>query len=59
MNRSGSILPKSEDCILSREKDVKGLHELLTTNPVVFLRGHTGVGKTEMIKDYIKISKTI
>lgn len=54
LNRSGSIPPKSEGCILSREKDVKGLHELLTTNPVVFLRGHTGVGKTEMIKDYIK-----
>lgn len=54
LNVSGAVPPKAEGCLLSREREVEELRKLMLSNKVVILWGNTGVGKTELVKDYVK-----
>lgn len=51
---SGSIPPKSIGCIISREKEVNDVRQKITSQRKVTIGGDTGIGKTEIVKDYAK-----
>lgn len=52
LNKSGSIPQKSEDCIIQRSKEVMNIRDTLLKNRRILLRGYSGVGKTELAKEY-------
>ena len=54
LDKGWGVPPKAEGCIISRGKEIGKLYEKVIASKVVYVRGITGVGKTEMIKDYVK-----
>lgn len=52
LNRSGSIAKKSEDCIIQRSKEVMHIRDALLKERRILLQGYSGVGKTELAKEY-------
>lgn len=54
LNASGSVPPKAEGCLISRDREVSEIREKVVKNKTIILRGCTGVGKTELAKDYVK-----
>ena len=54
LNKSGAVPSKAEGCIISRKREVDEIRTGIIENKVVILRGCTGIGKTELAKDYIK-----
>lgn len=54
INVSGRIPPKAEGCIISRQKEIETLRMTLSDHPILGVYGPSGVGKTELIKDYVR-----
>ncbi len=54
LNASGSVPPKAEGCFVSRDREVSEIREKVLENRTIVLSGFTGVGKTELVKDYVK-----
>ncbi len=54
LNNSGAVPPKAEGCIISRNSEVGEIRNLILSRKTIILRGCTGVGKTELAKDYVK-----
>jgi len=54
LNKSGAVPPKADGCMISRKQEVNDIREALVSKRQVILRGYTGVGKTELAKDYVK-----
>lgn len=52
LNKSGTIPQKSEDCIIQRSKEVMRIRDVLLKDRRILLRGYSGVGKTELVKEY-------
>ena len=53
LNRSGVVPPKAEGCIISRATEVADLRCNLLSEKTVMIKGEAGVGKTELLKDYV------
>lgn len=53
LNRSGGVPPKADGCIIPRTQDVCSIRECLLKHKVIFVKGVSGIGKTELIKEYI------
>lgn len=53
LNKSGSIPPKAEGCFISRDREVDEVRSMIQADKTVIVRGYTGVGKTELAKDYV------
>lgn len=53
LNKSGSIPQKSEDCIIQRNNEVMHIRDILLKDRRILLRGYSGVGKTELAKEYV------
>lgn len=54
LNRSGFLPDKAEGCIISREKEIEEIRKNIVKKKVSYIYGCTGVGKTEVVKDYVK-----
>ncbi len=54
LNSSGSVPPKAEGCLISRDCDVTEIRKKVVKNRTIILHGCTGVGKTELAKEYVK-----
>ena len=54
LNKSGAIPPKAEGCMISRKKEVGEIRDIIIDKKMIVLRGYTGIGKTELAKDYVK-----
>lgn len=54
LNKSGSIPPKAEGCIVSRDNEVSEIRNIITKDKVLIIKGYAGIGKTELVKDYVK-----
>ena len=52
IKNSGAIPPQNPDCIISRSDEIRNIRNLLVKEKMVLLKGDTGVGKTELIKEY-------
>lgn len=54
LNKSGAVPEKAEGCIISRQHEVEEIRRKLNTSKVLFIRGYSGIGKTEIAKDYAR-----
>ena len=54
LNKSGAIPPKADGCMISRKKEVGEIRDIIIDRKMIMLRGYTGIGKTELAKDYVK-----
>lgn len=52
LNKKGSISKKSPDAIIQRSKEASQIREMLLKEKTILLRGYSGVGKTELAKEY-------
>ena len=52
-SKSWTVPPKAEWCIVSRDEEVRRIRKTIVENKVAYIYGATGVGKTELIKDYV------
>lgn len=52
LNKSGLISQKSADCILQRNEEVMLIRDTLLKDRRILVRGYSGVGKTELAKEY-------
>lgn len=53
LNKSGLIPQRSPDCIIQRNDDVMQIRNILLKDRRVLLNGYSGVGKTELAKEYV------
>lgn len=54
LKKSGKIPIKAEGCMISRKTEISEVREKILAHKVVIIKGITGVGKTELVKDYVK-----
>lgn len=54
LNRSGAVPPKAEGCLISRDCEVDEIRKKIVSHNTIFLHGQIGIGKTEIVKDYVK-----
>ena len=52
-----TLLPKPIKTFVGREKELEELHELLEEHQTLFIQGVAGIGKSELIKQYIKVHR--
>lgn len=52
-----TLLPKPIKTFVGREKESEELHELLEEHQTLFMQGVAGIGKSELIKQYIKLHR--
>ncbi len=53
LNKSGTLPPKAEGCLISRSKEVEEVRKIILSDRIVYISGYSGVGKTELAKDYV------
>lgn len=54
LNKSGTVPPKAEGWMIPRNREVVEIRNEIILHKRIVLRGCTGVGKTELAKDYAK-----
>ena len=52
-----TLLPKPIKTFVGREKELEELHELQEEHHTLFIQGVAGIGKSELIKQYIKLHR--
>ena len=52
-----SLLPKPIKTFVGREKELEELYELLEEHHTLFIQGVAGIGKSELVKQYIKLHR--
>lgn len=52
-----TLLPKPIKTFVGRAKELEELHKLLEEHHTLFIRGVAGIGKSELIKQYIKLHR--
>lgn len=50
-----TLLPQPIKTFVGREKELEELHELLEEHQTLFMQGVAGIGKSELVKQYIKL----
>lgn len=53
LNKSGAVPPKVDGCLISRSREVEEVRRMVLSDRMVYIRGYSGVGKTELAKDYV------
>lgn len=51
------LLPKPIKTFVGRDKELEELHELLEEHHTLFIQGVAGIGKSELVKQYIKLHR--
>lgn len=54
LNKSGLLPEKAEGCLISRASEIDDIRRIVLLNKICYIYGCTGVGKTEIVKDYVK-----
>lgn len=52
-----TLLPKPTKTFIGREKELEKLHELVEEHQTLFIQGVAGIGKSELVKQYIKLHR--
>lgn len=52
-----TVLPKPIQTFVGREKELEELHDLLDEHHTLFVQGVAGIGKSEFMKQYIKLHR--
>src|SRR5574344_1864562 len=52
-----TLLPKPIKTFVGREQELEELHELLEEHQTLFMQGVAGIGKSELVKQYIKLHR--
>lgn len=52
-----TLLPKPIKTFVGREKELEELHELVEEHHTLFIQGVAGIGKSELVKQYIKVHR--